>query len=131
MKLSIDGEIGQYVTLGTSELHFRPEIDSLPVDFTIQLPKQIPPGESLSNIIAQQEVGSGGGATISSKIVLKHKLIVQGPYPDKYIITKLNFHESGEEIRIVSEVENRGKKDLQEVQTKFYINDKAQNQQIV
>src|SRR3989339_84973 len=125
MKLSADGEMGQYITLATTELHFREDTDSLPVEFTVTLPAKIPPGESISNIVLQQELAGNGGSTVSSKIVLKHKIFIQGPYPDKYITAKLNFFESGQEIRMVSEVENLGNKDLQYVQTKFYVNDKA------
>ncbi|HLD39544.1 MAG TPA: CARDB domain-containing protein, partial [Candidatus Nanoarchaeia archaeon] len=72
--------------------------------------------------------GSGDN-TISSKVLLKHKINIIGPYPNQYIQGNLNFHEKGNEIELVAEVKNLGKEDLQKVQTTFYVNDKEQKQQ--
>ncbi|MBI2111938.1 hypothetical protein HYT52_00175, partial [Candidatus Woesearchaeota archaeon] len=128
-KVYLEGEMSQYVTLNTKELQFRSDTDSLPVDFSISLPSSIPPGTSSANIVVEQALESSTDNVISSKVILKHKIIVQGPYPDKYIIASVNFQETGSQIEFVSEVENLGKQDLQEVQTKFYVNDKEQQAQ--
>ena len=142
--VSVSGELSQYVTLGVSELRFREDHDALPVPFAIQLPANIRPGESTASIIVEQVLeeeeeeeknkekeGDKENKVISSKIVLKHKIIAQGAYPDKYVQAKLNFHESGNEIRMVSEVKNLGQQDLEKVQTKFYVNDKKQQEQVL
>jgi len=128
-KVYIEGEMSQYITLNTKELQFRSDTDSLPVDFSVNLPSSIPPGTSSANIVVEQALESSTDNVISSKVVLKHKIIVQGPYPEKYIVASVNFHDTGNQIEFVSEVENLGKQDLQEVQTKFYVNDKQQQAQ--
>jgi len=129
VKISAGGEMAQYITLHTTELRFRSDDGAKAVDFEVHLPEFVPPGESKSTIIVEEDLTSASPSTISSKIVLKHDILIQGPYPDKYVVAKLNFHESGNDIRIVSEVENLGKKDINTIQTVFYVNDKNQEVQ--
>ena len=124
-KIYLEGEMSQYVTITTNQLTFRQDTDALPITFTVNLPETVPPGTSTAVIVIEEELPSAAD-TISSKIVLKHKINIQGPYPDKYIITKLNFHDQGDKIEFVSEIENLGKLNLEKVQTKFYVNDKQQ-----
>lgn len=131
VNIYVDGEMGKYATIKEEKLIFRNDDDAKAVEFEVHIsnPAEIPPGLSIANIVVEEDLGSSGsssGKGISSKIVLKHKIIIQGPYPDKYISTKLNFHESEEAIQLVSEVENLGKKDIGQVQTIFYVNDKEQ-----
>lgn len=128
--VSVEGEMGQYVILKTSELRFRSDDDALPVDFEVHLPETVPAGISTANIVVGEQLESESPNTISSKIVLKHKMLVQGPYPDKYINVKLNFHDQGETIAFVSEVENLGKQDITAVKTSFYVNDQKQESQV-
>ena len=126
-KVYVEGEMGQYVTLKTEELRFRADTDSLPVDFSINLPSQIPPGTSTANIVIEQNVQGGAANTISSRVILKHKIILQGEYPEKYVVVSLNFQESGDQMEFISEVENLGRQDIGQVKTTFYVNDKSQN----
>jgi hypothetical protein len=125
-KIYVEGEMAQYVTLAVSELSFREDDEALPVSFKVQLPEQVLPGTSTANIIIEEDFVSGSG--ISSKVVIKHKVNIEGPYPDKYIQAKLNFQEQTDQIVFVSEVENLGKQDLNNVKTTFYVNDKKQDQ---
>ncbi len=129
-KISVEGEMGKYVILDTAQLSFRSDDDAKSVDFNINLPEYVPPGSSTANIIVQEEA-SERSSGISSRIILRHKIIVEGPYPDKYIEAKLNFHESGNQIRLVSEVENKGKKNIDSIKTTFYVNDKTQQPQVL
>ena len=133
-KVYTEGEMAQFIELKTKDkdLVFREDTDALPVEFKIELKKdQVPPGESAANIIVEQMLDSASANTISAKIVLKHKIIIQGPFPDKYISAKLNFFESGDNIRMVSEVKNLGKLDIAQLQTKFYVNDKEQKEHVL
>lgn len=129
--ISLEGEMSEYVTLSANELTFRSDDDAKSVGFEVHLPDEVPPGISTAKIIIAQKVASSGENTVSSRIVLKHKIFVQGPYPDKYIEAKLNFHEQGDEIAFVSEVENLGKKDIGSIQTTFYVNDKQKEEHIM
>lgn len=124
----VEGEMASYVTLKTREAQFRSDTDAIPIDYEVHLPGDVPPGTSTANIVVEENFGSAADNVISSKLVLKHKIIVEGPYPDKYIKTKLNFHDRGDVIELVSEVENLGKKDIGEIKTVFYLNDKEQQE---
>ena len=129
VKVSVGGEMAHYVTLHTPELTFRSDDGAKAVDFEVHLPEFVPPGESKAVITVEENLASSAPNVISSTVVLKHDIIIQGPYPDKYVIAKLNFHESRDTIRMVSEVENLGKKDISKIQTVFYVNDKNQEVQ--
>ena len=124
--ISAEGELEKYLTLTTKEVTLTPEDDFKPVYFEIDLPENLPSGEALGNIVVEQRLTSTEEGLIASKLVLKHKIIAVGDYPDKYIAAKLNFHDQGDKIEFVSEVENLGKEDISEIQTTFYINDKEQ-----
>ncbi len=128
MKVSVEGEMAEYVKVQEKEIRFIPEDDAKRVDFAVNLPRDVPPGESSAYIIFEESLGALGENEVASKIVLKHKILIQGPYPDKYIGIKLNFHERDESYELVAEVDNLGKKDLQEVKTTFFINDKEQKE---
>lgn len=130
-KVLVEGEMAQYISLSPEELSFRSDTDALPVNFVLNLPSSVPPGSSTANIVVEQEALSSQDNSISSKIILKHKILIQGPYPDKYVSTKLNFHEADNTIEFVSEVENLGKLDVDKILTRFYVNDKQQNQQSI
>ncbi|MEW5896303.1 MAG: hypothetical protein AB1668_01300 [Nanoarchaeota archaeon] len=130
LKLSVGGSMGEYVHLNTEELHFRDIDEEQTVSFEVNLPhkkiKDITPGVNYAEIVVEEVPEEEFANTVSSRLVLKHKIIIEGPKPDKYIKTKLNFHDEGEAISLVSEVENIGKLDIDSVQTTFYVNDKKQ-----
>ncbi len=128
VQLAVQGEMAQYIALETRTLSLRKDGGVGTVSFIVTLPTPVPPGESLAAIVVQQ-VSTAQNNRIGSQIVLYHKIIVQGPYPDKYVVAKLNFHESGNNIRFVSEVENKGKKGIDQIQTTFFVNNKEQVQQ--
>ncbi|MBI2665847.1 hypothetical protein HYX12_04465 [Candidatus Woesearchaeota archaeon] len=129
----VEGEMAQYVTLNTPDLNFRADTDALPVEFEVNLPNVVPPGQSIANIVIEQELPSDTATSssenvISSKVVLKYKIIIQGEYPEKYIVAKLNLNELDSTVEFVSEIENLGKEDVSQVQTVFYVNDKNQKE---
>ncbi len=125
-KIFSEGALKDFITLDISEASLTPNDDHIVVPFKVKLPPNLPPGETLSYITIEQDLFSQEENVVSSKIALKHKLIVKGPFPDKYLETKLNFHETPEKINLVSEVFNRGKKGLDNVQTEFFINGNEQ-----
>lgn len=128
----VEGEMGEYVTLKEKTISFRSDDEAKAIEFAVHLPEDVPPGISTANIVVEEKLtGTDPKNVISSKIVLKHKIIVEGPYPDKYIKAKLNFHEQSNTIKFVSEVENLGKLDINQIKTTFYVNDKEQQQQVL
>lgn len=129
--VSLEGEMAQYVTIKTETLSFRGDDDAKPIEFEVHLPEEVPPGSSTANIIVKESFAAEGSNVVSSSLVLKHKIIVVGPYPDKYITAKLNFYERKNDIRMVAEVTNRGRKDISQIQANFYVNDQKQKEHVL
>jgi len=126
-----DGEMAEFVKIKTEpeKLTFRPEDEAKEVEFEIKFKKEdIPSGTSTAFIVIEERFENPQDNTISSKVILKHKITFTGPYPDLYLEGSLNFHEQDDEIELVSEVKNLGKKDINKIRTTFYVNDKEQKQ---
>ncbi|MBU0456654.1 MAG: hypothetical protein ABH824_05640 [Nanoarchaeota archaeon] len=127
LKIYAAGDLKEYVKLKTTELRFRDIDESKEVEFEVNLPDDLEPETSIVEIFVEEALEDNLKNTVSSKIVIKHKIIIEGPYPDKYVKTKLNFQDLGDSIGFVSEVENFGKEDIDSIQTTFYANDKKQD----
>jgi hypothetical protein len=127
----VGGEMAQYVTLNTNSLTFTSDDDALAVPYEVHLPLIVPPGMSSATISVEEELDGTGANVVSSKLVLKHKILIQGEFPDLFIEMKVNFHDREDYYELVSEVENLGKLDINQIQTKFYVNDKQQDQQVI
>ena len=130
-KIYLEGELSQYFHLATKELSIKEDDEYKIIEFTANLSQFDLPGTFNTNIVIEQVLENAGKEEITSKVILKHAITVEGSYPDKYIKTKLNFQDQGNQIKLISEVENFGKKDLGKVQTKFYVNDKKLDQHIL
>ena len=127
LKISVIGEMSEYVDLKTTELRFREIDEAKKVEFEVHLPSDIQPGISSAEIVVEQKLEGNLENAVSSKVVLKHKIHIEGPYPEKHIKAKLNFHDRGDTIGFVSEVENIGEKNIDSINTIFYVNDKKQD----
>src|SRR3989344_2545932 len=126
-----EGEMADFIKLKGEDkkITFRPEDDAKAVEFEVKFRKEeVPPGGASASLVIEERFEGSGDNTISSKVLLKHKINIIGPYPNQYIQGNLNFHEKGNEIELVAEVKNLGKEDLQKVQTTFYVNDKEKKQ---
>jgi len=130
-KVSVAGEMAEYITLVTKELAFAEDTDAKEVAFLVNLPDSVPPGQSIASIIIEENIPEVSSKTISSKVIMKHKIMIRGPYPDKFIKSKLNFQERKDHFELVSEINNLGKQQKNSIQTKFYINDKKQQERVL
>ncbi len=117
-----EGDLAEYIHVSPNEITFKEGDSAKSVVLKINLPLTTPPGVSTSYVVVEQDLGSTGPNVISSRVLLKHKVLVQGEYPDKYVEVKVNFQDQGNEIQFVSEVENLGKKDIERVKTTFFVN---------
>ncbi len=130
MKVYIEGSYEPYINLKTTQLRFESSDDSLPVFFDFTMPDKVPPGQTMTYLVVEEDQNEFAEG-ISSKIIIKHKLVIQGPYPEKYVLPKVNFQEGTSAYRFISEVQNLGQKDIDEVKTTFYLNDKQQQPQVL
>jgi len=123
ISIEVKGEMSEYVNLSRNAFIFQEGDDLKVVGFTINLPEAVPPGTSCAEIVIEEDASDFAENAVSSKIVLKHKISIHGPYPDKFINVKLNFMEAGDQVELISEIKNLGKKNLQTVQTTFKVTD--------
>lgn len=133
VNIYVEGAMAEFVKLKTDQkkLAFTPEQEFKEVGFEVKFSKdEVPPGESTAYIVVEEELGSSEPNVVSSKILLKHKITITGPYPDLYIEGDINFHEREKDIELVAEVKNLGKKDIEQVQTVFYVDGKEQQHEV-
>ena len=131
VRVYASGDMSQYVGVNTKELVFSNDDAAKVVEFTVKLPGTVPPGESLAYIIVEEALQSSEPDVISSKVLLKHKIVIHGEYPDKYVEVDLNFQEKPDAIRMVSVVENKGKEDIGTIKTTFRVNDQELNEHVL
>jgi len=120
-EIKVEGEMSKYVNLQTANLLFQPETEYLPLNFEINLDENIPPGTHYAYITIAQDLLTSEKDVVYSKLILKHKIVIFGEYPDKYIKTDVDYTDLGDKIKIVSEIENLGKEPLNQVYTTFNI----------
>lgn len=128
LTVAVEGELAPYIELNTTEIYFQEDESALPVRFTMKVPKNLPPGESTSNIILEQDLEQYNPAAISAKVVLRHKISIIGSYPDKYVNVKIKSREDRDTVKFIAEVKNVGKENINQVKTTFYVYDQEQKQ---
>jgi len=129
--ISVDGDLSSHMTIRTNEVTLNKDDGMKEVFFDLELPENLPGGKSILYIVVEQKLSETEKDFIAAKMVLKHRIEIQGPYPDKYVKNKIKFQVHEESIDLISEVENLGKQEIDQVQTTFYINDREQNEQVV
>ncbi|MBU1111281.1 MAG: hypothetical protein ABIG93_05060 [archaeon] len=123
LKVYVTGEMAEYIQLDVNEFTFREDENSQQIKFDVNLPDEVPLGESTATIVVEEEFGDSSDGGIYSKLILKHKIIIIGEYPNKYLTAKLNFYEDDNNLRLIAELENLGNDDLNEVKVTYYVND--------
>jgi hypothetical protein len=119
IKVTITGELANYIYLDQNIIHFNSNDEFKMVNFVLNLPENMAKSEG-SFII--EEV-SNNQNNFNSKISLKHKVYYNGPVPEKKIETKINIIDDVENIKIISEVINKGNSELKQVMTKITIDE--------
>lgn len=124
VNIYVEGELGGYIQLKEKTLNFKEDDDAKEVRFKLKLPKSLPSGEVKGNIIVEEVIKEGEeNYGFTAKLILKHKLTVNSPYPEKYVEGKLSFEEKEDKINLISEVKNLGTQPIEKIKTRFYVND--------
>jgi len=119
IKLSAEENIRDYITFEEDSFMMQKNDEEKTIGFTISLPLGLNPEGMLSNIIITQEVDDHNKIEVA--VSLKHKLILSGPVPEKYVKTTVYSHVDGDNLNLVSELTNLGRLDLDKVRTIFYV----------
>jgi len=127
LKVYLEGDLAQYVELDKDEITIADYEEYEEMGIVANFVKEdIPPGNNIVEIIVEEVPYEDDQSMVSSRLILKHKIIIVGEYPDKYVSAKLGFMEDDDNIVLVTEVENLGKEDIDEIKTTYYVNDRKQ-----
>lgn len=110
----IEGELNESISVSQVSMDFDSSIKNKNLDFTLKMPSGLKPGtHSVDiNVLAVPSAKASVGAYVNAVIGLKHKVIVDVPYPGKYAEATLKVNPSDGKITFVIPIINRGKQDI-------------------
>jgi len=115
IKLSVSGELAEYITIPEKEFTLGPEEESKEVNFIISLPRELTPGDYASRIIVNQEIQNQG--MIGAQASVSHKIDLKVPAHGKYIRSEVKQKNGSMQI----EIENIGVKTIENLNTEIYL----------
>ena len=92
VNIYVKGELAKYVEINHKKAVLKEDEDSKWIDFKIKLPGKLPSGDVKADIIVEQDVSGGKSGEVRARLVLKHKIVVRAPYPEKFVKGKLHVH---------------------------------------
>lgn len=113
--LQTEDELGKYIGLEKTVLVLN-EYETW-VDFTLNLPEELPPGERKGSIlVSQQPLNQDKADVVYAVPAVKHQIFVNSPYPGKYLTGKLfiSTAKSNEPIAFTIALANWGKESIEE-----------------
>lgn len=127
VNIYVEGELGEYIDIQQNNLIFKEDDDSKKVTYRINLPENLPAGDVKANIVVEEVLNKPKNPyEFSAKLVLKHKVIVKVPYPEKFVEGELDIKEEDKKINLITQVKNLGTKTIEDIKTRFYINDQRE-----
>ena len=120
-----EGDLANHIELEQNKYNLTEEDGDLTINYKLNLPEELTPGENLGKIVVVQSIPELiiSGSSISARLRLTHKVIVNVPYPDKYISARIDFTELEEEINISTHINNLGIEDIGMLKTEISILD--------
>ena len=119
IKLSAEDNLQGYFSFSEDSFKMQKNDEEKSIDFLVNLPPGLTPEGMISSIIITQEIKNN--KKIEAAVSLKHKLLLKGPIPEKYVKTRVYSQINGDKLGLVSELSNLGKVDLEKVKTTFYV----------
>jgi len=124
VKVYSEGPLSSYVVFDRSIYHVGP--NGREIYFTLELPRQIPPGENVIDVVVEpQELWLSKNAQFSAKLKLIHKVFISGEIPDKYIKANLIIEDHKGYMEIKSTIQNRGRETINFLKAIFTIKDET------
>jgi hypothetical protein len=107
--LSADGELKDYISIAQPSFQMDKDQYYGPTSFSLSLPESLPPGKHEGTVsIKEFPIDTGGSGQINVLFVLGHRVIVNVPYPAKYIEADIAYIEGDEHDDISVLVDNLG-----------------------
>lgn len=123
VSIHAEGPLEDLIEIPENELNLSPDEEYKEISFIVRTPEPLPPGQYETKIIVQQAIPNiqVGKDYINANIYLVHKLIINVPYPEKYISAELNIEQGEEIINISANVKNTGTEDISQLKSYFSI----------
>lgn len=110
------GELGETVALSQYYVTLTPDIDSVRIDYTVNIPSSLSPGPHYADILVVEvpsQSSNSGPAYIGAVVGINTKVLVDVPYPGKYAESSLSISTSKEgKVVFVMPVVSKGKLDI-------------------
>ncbi len=124
LDLYATGEIADFIEFETSKLHI--SANELTKDFKIKVkpPAYLKPGKNIGKIVVEEYVPeiNIGNTTVYAKIRVISKLIINVPYPKKYVEVSIDVNKTPSgELNLIAKVKNLGQENIEKVKAYFGI----------
>lgn len=87
------GELNESVILSTKSVSFTPDIPSVKIEYIVKVPSELKPGRHSADILVVETPTSNSGTTfIGSVIGIVTKVVIDVPYPGKYLDSSFNIN---------------------------------------
>ena len=120
------GQLAGYIEFEQDNISLSSSEETKKFRFAVNLPPDLAPGENIGKIIVEETILKRKGETgVYAKLRVISKLIVNVPYPDKYITASIEIGDAPKDqpIDIITTVTNLGEEDIDQVEAKFGIFD--------
>ncbi|MBR9683710.1 LPXTG cell wall anchor domain-containing protein [Candidatus Woesearchaeota archaeon] len=125
VELTIEGELAKYLKLSEDTVHLDKDQELAYVTITADFPEELPPGTIESQIIVTEKLPDVdvSGNVFTARLKIAHKVIVNVPYPNKYLDAEIGFEENADSINITLSAKNLGQEDIGALKTTFEVYD--------
>jgi len=119
------GELNESVVLSTKSISFNPDVPSVKVEYTVKVPAGLKPGRHSADILVVETENtpvSGGDTYIGAVVGIVTKVVIDVPYPGKYLESALSIdsRKNGEVVFNIPVI-SKGELDIAKVGAKIDI----------
>ncbi|MBW3015449.1 hypothetical protein KY330_03440 [Candidatus Woesearchaeota archaeon] len=112
LDLFVEGDLQEFIELSKDTI-IVPKDGEVSLEYFIEINEPLKPGEYKSKIILQQHAPEG--SAIKIRLVLDYNIILNVPYPDKYIEASITAKIKDDDVFFYIPVTNPGNLDLEDV----------------
>lgn len=131
LKVFVQGELNQSIVLSEREFSMSSSEESKDIYYTFTLPESLSPGTHNADIIILQDpqAASASEAFVGATVAVVTQLIVNVPYPGKYVVADLNVlnAEQNAQATFLMPVVSLGSEDIDSAYAKVDIFDSNNN----
>ncbi len=128
----VRGDLNQSIRLSETEFTMSRDVESKELSYTFTLPEELSPGQHGAEIVVLQkpEGASVSEAFVGATVAVVTQLVVNVPYPGKYIVGSLNVinAQQNAETKLIVSLASMGREDVSATSAEFTIYDSSNNE---